>query len=253
MRKTRVLIQPLLDSDKETFIVPLASTLRGVRKVKLLQAAWANTTYNVQLGLYDSMQVIVGGIEHFVTIPPGAYNIETIFSRLKMELDSLNVGTWNFIYNASTFGCTITNTASFQIVLQSRSVAYLLGFAGEPQYSSSNAMRRSEQYTTAPLTVSTGEYAVRLNTNRGVLLTLKGFETLDCPNLNTSASWFLPVFCAAGDLNFVSASDLGKQACIRAEDGHDLSTVEISVRRTDFNLPYELGSDSSFVFEFTHD
>ena len=44
------------------------------------------------------------------------------------------------------------------------------------------------------------------------------------------------MFSSAGDLNFVSASDLGKQSCVRQQDGHDLNAIELSVKRTDFNL-----------------
>ena len=253
MRKSRILIQPLLDtSNRSKFIVPLSSTLRAVREVKLLQAVFANTHYNVQLGLYDTFQVVVGGNDHAIVLPEGSYNLESLLARLKSDLDALNVGTWLFMYNSTTFRCTITCTAAFSIVLRSTSVAYLLGFQGEPVYASSNSFRRT-QYTTDPLTTVTGQYAVRLNTNRGVLLSIKSFEVLECPNLNTTASFFIPVFCAAGELNFVSASDLGAQSCVRNEDGHDLTQIELSVRRTDFNEPYELNSDSSFLLELTHE
>ena len=62
-------------------------------------------TYNVQLGLYDTLQVIVGSTMHSVAIlvQEGSYNLESLFARLKSDLDALNVGTWTFSYNPTTF------------------------------------------------------------------------------------------------------------------------------------------------------
>ena len=252
MPKTRILCQPVLNTmTRNTFVVPLPSTLRAVRKVKLLQAVVPNTTYNVQLGLYDTLQVIIGGNEHAVVIPEGSYNLESLFARLKSDLDALNVGTWTFSYSPTTFKCTISLTAGFMIVLRSTSLAYLLGFQAEN--ASVAAAMGITRLTTEERTTSTGSAAVRLNTNRGILLGVRGFEVLECPNLRTTSSFFLPMFSSAGDLNFVSASDLGKQSCIRQQDGHDLNAIELSVKRTDFNLGYSLNSDTSFLFELTHE
>ena len=73
MPKTRILCQPALNTmSRNAFVVPLPSTLRAVRKVKLLQAVVPNTTYNVQLGLYDTLQVIVGGTTHTRSPSPKA-------------------------------------------------------------------------------------------------------------------------------------------------------------------------------------
>lgn len=249
MPKTRVLVQPMIDTvNRSKYIVPLPSALRAVRKVRLLQAVFANTSFNITEGSYNFIEVILGSTEATITIPYGNYNLETLFSKLKGELDRLNVGTWTLYYDPTSYRCTIMCTNAFSIVLTRDSVAYLLGFQAPPEARSSG-----NQYTTSSMNTHTGTYAVRLNTNRGVLLTLKGFETMECPNLNTSASWFIPVFSSSGELNFVSASDLGKQSCVRNDDGFDLSQIEISISRTDNKTSFALNSDSSFLFEFTHE
>ena len=248
MPKTRVLIQPVIDTpNRSNFIVPLASAMRAVSSIRLLQCCFANTSYNIQVGLYDYLMVYVGTTQAVVIIPYGNYNLENLFSKMKGELDRLNLGIWSLYYDPTTYRTTISCSNAFSIVLRSTSVAYLLGFQAPP-----SASHSGREYTTASRTSITSDYAVRLNTNRGVLLSLKGFETMVCPNLNTSASWFVPIFASAGDLNFVSASDLGDQACVRSNEGHTLSQIEITIKRSDNGSTFELNSDASFLFEITH-
>ena len=238
MYTTRVLAQSsTADMNKSHFRCQLSRPLTGVRSISLIQCNFGNTNPNIESGISADLTVLVGAATHGTAeLGTGSYNHTEIMELLTTDMNRWGIGVFNMIYNPSTFKITIYANTHFTLRVTPDSILPLLGFL-----------------TTTNSGIShTADVPVRLNTNRGILVTVKGFERLDVPNIHCASSFYVPVYSSAGEISYVSQADLGDQTVHIHSEGVDLSYLDVSLRRSDYNREYTLGSDSSFLFEIKH-
>ena len=237
MYTTRVCAQSSTDDmNKSHFRCQLSRPLSAVRSINLLNANFANTNPNIEAGANLMTVVISDSIQGTLAVPEGNYNHTDLITMLAGYLNDWGHGVFAITYDPVTFKVTVTGNALFKLRVDRESILPQLGFLA----------------TTGMAMSHTGQVPVRLNTNRGILVTVAGFERLDVPNIMCASSFYVPVFAQAGDIAYVSQSDLGDQTVHLHSDGLDLSFLDISLRRSDRNAEYTIKSDSSFLFEIKH-
>ena len=238
---TRIIAQcPQSDTSKDSFAVQLASTIVGVRKIKLLAAVIPNTNMNVEEGRCDQLTIRIGANTEVLTIPYGNYNFyELAAAIVAAALRVFPDSAFALVYNESRFTCTAGASLEFSILPGPRSLAHLLGFVSLP---------------TAFATQHTGSSAVRLNANRWITLSLNtpGLDVLQVPNINATSTFLLPTYASATEISYLNQNEIGDQA-IHLSSGIDLARIEFTLKRIDSNRPFQLSSDTSFLLEFEHD
>ena len=238
MYTTRVLAQSSgTDMNKSHFRCQLSRPLNSVHSLSLINCCFGNTNPNIESGVSADLTVVVGAAMHGTAeLAAGSYNHTEVMAILVTEMNSWGIGVFDMTYDPNTFKITISANTHFALRVTPDSILPLLGFLTTTNSSLSH----------------TGDVPVRLNTNRGILVTVKGFERLDVPNIHCASSFYVPVYAEAGSIAYVSPADLGDQTVHIHSDGLDLSFLDISLRRSDRNASYNIGSDSSFLFEIKH-
>ena len=238
---TRVIAQcPASDLSKHSFNVRLGSTLVKVKGVKLLAAVIPNTHSNIEENRTDQLTVRIGATTETVTIPYGNYNFFDLATALQGALgEAFPGGSFALAYDERRFTATLGSALDFSILPGRRSFAHLLGFTELP---------------TSVQTQHTGNSAVRLNSNRWITLSLDvpGLTPLQIPAIHSTASFLLPTYSQATEISYLNSNDIGPQD-IELPAPIDMASFEVKLTRTDQNRPFQLSSDTSFLFEFDHD
>ena len=92
--------------------------------------------------------------------------------------------------------------------------------------------------------------SVKINSNKLITLNLQNVpQPMVVPNLNSTASFLIPIYPDQGNINFLSETDLSNQSITFQQDGIDLSHLDVSLMRTDFPGYFNIDSDWSFLIE----
>ncbi len=113
-------------------------------------------------------------------------------------------------------------------------------------------------FNTLPTAINmthTSDSAVRLNSQKWVILNLKGISgasNLYSPLTNSVGSYMLPLYAASTDISYLGPQDLKGQK-ITIDSGTDVCVFQIELKRLDTNREFQLTADTSFLLEFTHE
>jgi len=234
--KTTLLIQSNPSSDIKYKFRQTFGTLRNVREIKLKQMCIPNSNQNIEYNSTDKFYIYdSGNILRKITLEAGSYNINDIMDTLQTQLNALFIGNFTCSYNINTYKVKIECANLFKIATGKHSINAMLGFS-----------LTSDDFSTTYVSNN----SVKINSNKLITLNLQNVpQPMVVPNLNSTASFLIPIYSDQGNINFLSETDLSNQSITFQQDGIDLSHLDVSLMRTDYPGYFNIDSDWSFLIE----
>lgn len=120
----------LVSASSSYFTVPINPPVLNPMKVTLKWLSRPNTFYNVRPGINNSIAFTDGTGGHIAIIPPGAYTIDNLLTRISSIMTSVDSQTYVAAYDSNTFKVSISASTAFTIEFNAPfSCADLLGFS----------------------------------------------------------------------------------------------------------------------------